>query len=168
VGKTSVLLRVVDALKARGYRVGGMISRELRDRGVRVGFEIVDVGTGVRGCLAHVNQPTGPQIGKYRVNLSDLNAVGTGSIMGAVREADVIVVDEIGPMELCSSDFKAAVAHALRSRKPTVGTIHYRAHDPLIHAIRTDENADIVEVTRDNRGLLHTAIVERMLRSVRG
>ncbi|MCK4439352.1 AAA family ATPase, partial [Candidatus Bathyarchaeota archaeon] len=29
-GKTSVLLKIVDALKARDYSVGGMVSREVR------------------------------------------------------------------------------------------------------------------------------------------
>ncbi|RJS68314.1 hypothetical protein CW693_04680 [Candidatus Bathyarchaeota archaeon] len=38
VGKTTVLLRVIKALKAEGYTVGGMISREVRTHGTRVGF----------------------------------------------------------------------------------------------------------------------------------
>ena len=40
VGKTTMLLRVVESLKAKGYGVGGMISREVRSDGARVGFEV--------------------------------------------------------------------------------------------------------------------------------
>jgi len=43
IGKTSVLIKVLDALKTRGYKVGGMVSREIREGRVRVGFEIVDL-----------------------------------------------------------------------------------------------------------------------------
>ena len=56
VGKTTVLIKTVDALKAKGVSVGGMISREAREGNVRVGFEIVDLTNGKHGWLAHVNQ----------------------------------------------------------------------------------------------------------------
>ena len=163
VGKTSVLLRAVDILKAEGCSIGGMIGREVRERGVRVGFEIVDLATGGKGWLAHVNQPTGPRVSKYRVNLSDLNTIGVASILNAVESTDVIIIDEIGPMELFSSDFKEAVMRAIKSKKPMIGTIHFRAHDPLINTIRAREDAEILEVTRGNRRRLHTVLVGRVL-----
>lgn len=166
VGKTSVLLRAVDALKAKGYKVGGMISREVRERGARVGFEIVDFHTGQRGWLAHVTQPSGPQISKYRVNLSDLDAIGASSILNAARDADIIVVDEIGPMELFSPEFKKAVDQAMRSSKPVVGTIYFRAQDPLINTIKAREDAEILEVTYENREDLHKVIIHKVVQSL--
>jgi nucleoside-triphosphatase len=60
VGKITVLIEIVDALKAKGVSVGGMISREVREGNVRVGFEILDLTSGKRGWLAHVNQKSGP------------------------------------------------------------------------------------------------------------
>ena len=163
VGKTSVLLRAVDILKAKGYKIGGMISREVRESGVRVGFEIVDFGTERKGWLAHVNQPTGPRVSKYRVNLTDLNTIGATSILNAVKDDDIIVVDEIGPMELFSSDFKEAVIKAVESRKIMIGTIHYWARDPLINTIKAQKDAEILEVTPENREHLHTVLVGRVL-----
>ena len=53
VGKTTLLLKVVEALRAKGYSVGGMISREVRSCGTRIGFEILDLNTGKSGWLAH-------------------------------------------------------------------------------------------------------------------
>jgi len=166
VGKTSVLLRAVDVLKAEGYKVGGMISREIRERGVRVGFEIADFHTGQRGWLAHITQRTGPQISKYRVNLSDLNVIGASSIVNATRDADIIVVDEIGPMELFSLEFKKAVDQAIKGGKPVVGTIHFRARDPLINTIKAREDTEILEVTYENRENLHNAIISKVVQSL--
>ena len=79
VGKTSVLLRIVESLKAKGYSVGGMVSREVRVGRDRVGFEILDLNTGRKGWLAHVAQKQGPQVGRYRVNLEDLEEHRRGS-----------------------------------------------------------------------------------------
>jgi len=163
VGKTSVLLRAADDLKNRGYKIGGMISREVREGGFRVGFEIMDFSTGQRGWLAHVNQPTGPQVSKYRVNLTDLSAIGASSIINAVRNEDIIIIDEIGPMELFSQGFREAVVQAIESKKPILGTIHFRVKDSLIDTIKTREDAEILEVTYENRRHLHTQIVGKVV-----
>ena len=163
VGKTSVLLRAAGDLKNRGYKIGGMISRDVREGGVRVGFEIMDFSTGQRGWLAHVNQPTGPQVSKYRVNLTDLNAIGISSILNAVKNEDIVIVDEIGPMELFSQAFREAVAQAIESSKPVLGTIHLRARDTLIDTIKTREDAEILEVTYENRRHLHIQIVDKVV-----
>ena len=163
VGKTSVLLRAADDLKNRGYKIGGMISREVREGGFRVGFEIMDFSTGQRGWLAHVNQPTGPQVSKYRVNLTDLSAIGASSILNAMRNEDIIIIDEIGPMELFSQGFREAVVQAIESKKPILGTIHFRVKDSLIDTIKTREDAEILEVTYENRRHLHTQIVGKVV-----
>ena len=166
VGKTSVLLKAAKELKKRGFRVGGMASSEAREGGVRVGFEIVDVSTGRRGWLAHVNQPAGPKVGKYRVNLNDLDKIGAVSIIEAVKHADIIVVDEIGPMELFSFAFKDAIVRAMESGKTVMGTIHQKARDPLIATIKSDKNTEILEVTYENRDRLHNLIIDRVLQSL--
>jgi len=166
VGKTSVLLRSVNGLRDRGYEIGGMISREVREGGVRVGFEIKDFSTEQRGWLAHVNQPTGPKISKYKVNLTDLDAIGVSSILDAIRNADIIIIDEIGPMELFSPAFGEAVVQALESNKPVLGTIHFGLRDSLINSIKKREDAEILEVTYENRETLHNLIIEKVVQSL--
>jgi len=160
-GKTSVLLRTIDALKTRGHSVGGMISREARTCGARVGFEILDLNSGRRGWLSHVNQKHGPRIGKYRVNMEDLDNIGAEAIATAVENAEIVAVDEIGPMELHSECFKEAVKKAVESRKLVLGTVHWKVRDRLIEEIRAREDSEIYKVTYENRGNLHETIVEK-------
>ena len=166
VGKTSVLLRSVNGLKDRGYKIGGMISRDVREGGVRVGFEIMDFSTRQRGWLAHINQPTGPKISKYRVNLTDLDAIGVSSILDAIRNANIIIVDEIGPMELFSSAFREAVAEAVESNKPVLGTIHFGLRNPLVNSVKKREDAEIFKVTYENRETLHNFIIDKVVQSL--
>jgi nucleoside-triphosphatase len=161
VGKTTVLLRVVESLKAKGYSVGGMLSREVRSDGVRVGFEVLDLSNGRRGWLAHVNQPSGPQVGKYRVNLEDLNSIGAEAIMEAVDKCDVIAIDEVGPMELFSEKFKEAVKRAVQCGKVVVGIVHWKARDRLIEEVKKREDTEVILVTSENRNKLHETIVEK-------
>ena len=162
IGKTTVLLRTVENLEKDGGKIGGMISREVREEGNRVGFEILDFETKKRGWLARVNQPSGPQVGKYRVNLNDLEAVGAGAIRNAVARAQVIIIDEVGPMELHSLAFKEAVVQALGSDKPVLGVVHQRARDPLIDLIRRRTDAEISEVTCANRENAHKLLIDKV------
>ncbi len=164
VGKTTVLTKALDALKAEGYTVGGMISREVRESGARAGFEILDLDSGRRGWLAHINQKTGPQLGKYRVNLEDLDSIGAQAILAAVEDCDVIAIDEIGPMELFSARFKDATRKALESRKLVVAVVHWKAPDSLLREARKREDTELITVTYENRETLHETTVEKALK----
>ena len=136
-GKTSVLLKAVDALKARGYSVGGVISRE-----ARVGWA---------------------RVGKYRVNLEDLDNIGANAIVNAAENFDVVAIDEIGPMELFSEKFKEAVKRAVESGKLVIGVVHWKAKDMLVEEVKNREDTEIIVVTYENRDNLHEAIIEKAM-----
>ncbi|MEM2850777.1 MAG: NTPase [Candidatus Bathyarchaeia archaeon] len=160
IGKTTVILRAIQKLETMGFRVGGMISQEVREGGVRIGFELIDLTSNRRGWLAHVNQPIGPKVSRYRVNLKDLTEIGVAAICKAVEISDFVVIDEVGPMELYSDEFQAAVKLALESPKPLIGTIHLKARHPLVNYIR--KKAEIYTVTFENREELPKLIVNKI------
>ena len=139
-----------------------MICSEVREGGVRVGFEIMDLSTGTRGWLAHVNQPKGPKIGKYHVNLTDLDVIGVGAILDALQNADILAVDEIGPMELSSTAFSKALVKAVESSKPIIGTIHYGLKNSILDSIKKREETEILKVTYKNRESLHNLIANKI------
>jgi len=163
IGKTTVLLNIADKLKEMGFTVGGMISREARQEGTRVGFEIVDFAAGSRGWLARVNQSTGPKVGKYRVNIQDLDAIGVKAIQTALRESSTVVVDEIGPMELFSEAFVQVIKDALDGNKLILGVIRHSARHPLIETIKRSNDAYIETVTIENRSSLHNVLIRNAL-----
>lgn len=161
VGKTSILLKTVEALKTQGYNVGGMVSREARSCGTRVGFEISDLSSSRRGWLAHINQRSGPNVGRYRVNLEDLDGVGVEAIVRAVESCDVVVIDEIGPMELFSRKFESAVRKAVESERLVVGVVHWKTRNRLIDEVKAREDVDVIEVTVENRARLHEVVLKK-------
>ena len=171
VGKTTVMVKTVDGLKERGVCVGGMISREAREGGARVGFEILDLNTGKDGWLAHMNQKTGPRVAKYRVNMAGLDGVGAQAITNAMGRCNVIAIDEVGPMELFSSKFKTAVRKALESPVLVIAVVHWKADDWLISWAKRREDAETFTVTLENRDALPKLLVKKaveFLRETRG
>jgi nucleoside-triphosphatase len=165
VGKTTVLTKTVDALKAKGVSIGGMVSREVREGGVRVGFEILDLTSGKHGWLAHVNG-SGPQVGRYHVYLGDLDNIGTAAITQALEKCSAIAIDEIGPMELYSQKFKQAVAQALESKKLLLTVVHGKAKDPLVTQVKRRVDAEIFNVTFANRAGLPEQLIRKALNTI--
>jgi nucleoside-triphosphatase len=163
IGKTTVLMKVVEALNAKGYGVGGMISREVRPSGSRVGFEVTNLNSGSKGWLASVHQERGPQVGRYRVDIDSLNSIGVRAMLEACEKLDVIVVDEIGPMELFSEQFRIAVKKVVESEKLVVCAVHSGGRGEFLDSVKKREDCEIHVVTYGNRNHLHETIVRGAL-----
>lgn len=163
MGKTTVLRRIVDSLRLNGFSVGGMLSQEVRHEGIRVGFEIADLNTGGKGWLAQVSQKKGPRVGKYTVNLQDLENIGVSAVLNAIKGSDVVVIDEIGPMELYSEKFRQAVVTAAESSKLVLAVVHENLRVNLVADMKVREDAELYLVTLVNREKLHLLMVAEAL-----
>lgn len=165
VGKTTAIRLIARDLGRRGKKVGGMVSSEIRDAGGRVGFQLEDIATHKVGILAHSQEKPRdafPTVGKYYVNLFDIERIGAAAIRNAVNMTDVIVIDEIGPMELKSKEFIAAVEFALDSEKDIIGTIHRLCAHPLISSIKSNANCRLIEVSLHNRDHIPFEVVGQL------
>ena len=167
VGKTTVLAKTVSVLRGRGVDVGGMFSREVRKGSTRVGFEIVDIATAKVGCLAGLNQKSGPQVGKYRVNMIDLDEVGVQAINYALENCDAVAIDEIGPMELFSKRFKCIARKAFDNQKLIIAVIHQKAQDNLVIGAKKRTDAEVFLVTPENRKILSDIVAEKAVSFLR-
>ena len=167
VGKSSVVSRAVLRLKSAGLIVGGCTTQERRSKGARTGFAITDLTDGRTGQLADLSSRIGPKVGRYRVSLSDLAGVGAAGIAKAAEKSEVIVIDEVGPMELVSPEFRRAVRSAMESGKPLVAVVHERLDDDLLNGLRR-EASETFTVTLENRDEISDVLAQVVLRAVGG
>jgi len=147
VGKSTLVAKAAEASR---LKVGGVLARERRYKDRRVGFELLDLCSGAMGILAD-ETGSGPQLGKYRVHPEELDGVGAGAIEAALK-CDLIVVDEVGPMELTSHRFVSAVEMAIASSKPMLVVLHEWSNHRLAKKIRN--TFKVLAVTRENREAL--------------
>ncbi|MDI6826110.1 MAG: NTPase [Candidatus Aenigmarchaeota archaeon] len=152
-GKSTVLMKVIDILKKKGLKVGGFITPEIRVRGKRIGFKVVDIHSNAEGILANVDQKTGPRLGKYRVNIPDFERVALGALDFAVNECDICVVDEIGKLEFFSEKFREKIIEILKFQKPVIAVLHRSFVDDF------KGYGKIITVDLENRGKLHEKII---------
>ena len=167
VGKSTVVSRVILRLKSAGVIIGGCTTQERRSKGARTGFAITDLTDGRTGVLATVASRLGPKVGRYKVNLTDLAGVGAASVEKAAKSSEVVVIDEVGPMELVSPEFRRAVRNAIGSGKPLVVVAHERLDDDLLNDLRRDA-AETFEVSLENREESADSLAELVLRAAGG
>lgn len=158
-GKTYALLKVIEMLEQEGGKVGGMVTEAMTHMGRRRGFKVMDWTTKEEKVLASVDIDSKVQVGRYGVNLDALDGVGVAAIRRATEEADIVVVDEVGKMEMESDAFVEAVKDALDSDKPVILTLHKKSRNPLLQDIRRRDDVRMLEVTPVNRNLLPYKIV---------
>ncbi|MCS7117408.1 MAG: nucleoside-triphosphatase [Thaumarchaeota archaeon] len=134
-GKTSAALRVAEELRSRGIEVSGFVTREVREGKTRVGFDIVELPTLSSLPLARKGQPSRYRLGAYAVYPDNLEKCGLPAIRLALERGVVLVVDEVGPMELMSQKFVEVVGSAVSSVSRALFTVHFRARHPLIERL---------------------------------
>jgi nucleoside-triphosphatase len=142
-GKTTVVRQAVAKSKARA---GGFYTEEIRSGGDRKGFRLVTLD-GQDAVLAHVDISGPHRVSKYGVDINNLEKVGVNAIQRAIAESDLIVIDEIGKMELFSPRFREAVLKAVDSGKKVLGTIMLNPN-PFADEIKRHPGIRVVEISR--------------------
>jgi len=161
VGKTTFVRRVLDAL---AVEAAGFYIRETRGPdGRRTGFELVTLD-GRTATLARAGLRSRHRVGRYGVDLEAFERIGVAAIARAPRGARLLVVDEIGKMELLSPAFQRAVLDALDSGRLAFGTVMLARH-PFVDALKARPDVEVLMLTDENRESLR-AEVERRLREL--
>ncbi len=143
VGKTTLCMKVFKSLKD----VEGFVTLEVRERGRRIGFKLHDLKSGEELWLAKVGEGY-PRVGKYVVFLENLDRFAR-----KISDYDgcLIVIDEVGPMELKSDNFVRAMERLIESDKNLLVTVHYKSKHPLVERIKREFELYVIdEKNRDD------------------
>ena len=153
-GKTTIVQKVVAAFPGK---TAGFYTREVREKGVRVGFEIVTLD-GQAAMLSHVDFPGAHRIGKYGVNLENFHRVGLPALE-VEPGIDLVVVDEVGKMECLSDRFIEAMERLWAQAVPLLITVAEKGGG-YIQRIKEKPDKVLITVTTENRDELPGRVLE--------
>jgi nucleoside-triphosphatase len=159
VGKTTVIKAVAEAL---GGRAGGFYTEEIRGPGGRQGFRLATLD-GQEAVMAHVNLRGGgrPRVSRYGVDVGAIERVGVAALRRAMHQGRIVVVDEIGKMELFCGPFKEAVLRAVGGPHTVVATAMSRPN-PWVDGLKAMPHVATWQVTTDNRARLAGRVLRWM------
>lgn len=158
IGKTTVIEKVVRAL---GDRAGGFYTGEIRGAdGRRKGFRLTTL-QGEEAVMAHVDlRGQGrPRVSRYGVDVEAIERVGVAALRRALDAGKVIIIDEIGKMELFCEPFKDAVLEAVEGPTPVLATV-MKGRNRWVDDLKARPQVEIWEVTVENRDGLPEQLVE--------
>ena len=155
MGKTTLVRKIIERM--RSVNIAGFYTAEIRSKGSRLGFELHGLNGKYR-ILAHVDIHSGHRVGKYGVDISGFEEfLETLGLMNPGVE--MIVIDEIGKMELFSNRFRSLVCDALNSDKQVLASIPIKGNE-FVRKIKRRLDIHLFEVTHGNRDYLWDEIVE--------
>jgi nucleoside-triphosphatase len=145
VGKTTLLREVT---LARRDRIGGFYTEHILSGRIRKGF-MMRTFDGQERMLAAKGLKSPHKLGKYGVDLNALENVGVPALKLALMTKDLIVIDEIGSMEMMSERFRDALLECLTSTKPVLATIR-AASQPFSDQVKKFADTQTVLLTKSN------------------
>ncbi len=155
VGKTTLVQKIIGRL--RSVNMAGFYTAEIRSKGTRLGFDLVGLNS-KRRTLAHVGIHSHHRVGKYGVDTGGFEAfLVTLDLLNP--NVQLVVIDEIGKMELFSNHFRRIVREVLSSDKQLLASIALRG-EGFIREIKQRPDIVLFEVTEGNRERLPEAMLE--------
>lgn len=153
-GKSTLLIKTIELLKKKGIKVGGFVTPEIVERGKRIGFYVKDVFSNEMEVFASVDFKIGPRLGKYGIDTDVFDRITLKAIDIALKECDIICIDEIGKMEFFSENFKNNLSALMLIDKPLIVVVHR-------NFVKQFKNyGEVIEVTQKNRERLPEKILK--------
>jgi nucleoside-triphosphatase len=145
-GKTRLIKQVLEDITGEG--AGGFYTEEIREQGTRKGFRMVTLD-GQTATLAHIGIKGRQRVGRYGVDLEVMEKIAVPALRRAAEQDRLVVIDEIGRMELMSAAFRETVADIIKGGHRVLGTITLNPH-PRADAIKQLPEVDLVPMTGSN------------------
>jgi nucleoside-triphosphatase len=145
IGKTTIVKKFVQLARGK-FKLGGFYTEEIRSAGRRTGFKIITVD-GKEGILADIHIKSRFKVGKYGVNIQDINSIAVPSMD---LNSEIIIIDEIGKMECFSELFVGKIFEVLNSNRNVLATIKEKG-DEIIDEIKSRRDVKILNITFKNR-----------------
>ena len=144
-GKTTLIR---EAILACRECCGGFYTEEIKEGAKLSGFNLKTLD-GKSGVLAKKGLRSPVRLNKYGIDVGVLEHIGTAALQEALAAKDIIVIDEIGSMEIFSDSFRKVLLECLASSKRVLATIRHNSQ-PFTDEVKRMDNTRMLYVSRDN------------------
>lgn len=154
-GKTTLVEGIAQSLAP--IRPDGFVTREVREKGERRGFEMVSF-CGKTGILADISIRSGWRVGKYGVDVAAFDAFLEELHFD---ESPFVIIDEIGKMECLSSLFCMRILDLLDSFPVLLATIALRG-TPFIESLKCRDDVEVFCMDSHTRDQVTKHVIQRL------
>lgn len=151
-GKSTLIIKLIDYFCNLNYKIHGFLTPEVRKDGNRIGFDIEDINSRERGKLARIgNYTTNYKLGRYHIFIEEFEEIISKLENIEFRALDLIIIDEIGKMELFSKKFQNLINKFFHSNIKIIATIGQRIKHPLKDSLLKIPEVIFFTLSRQNQ-----------------
>jgi nucleoside-triphosphatase len=145
-------------------KTGGFYTEEIIQNNARLGF-LLKTFDGRQGVLAKKGMKSPHKLNKYGIDINVLENIGADALVKAVKDKELIVIDEIGTMELVSDIFRVSMQECFGSNKRVLATVRFNAQ-PFTDEIKKMRDTSVLTLTRDNFAEIKKQVKEWLLDTI--
>ncbi|MFX1571422.1 MAG: NTPase [Promethearchaeota archaeon] len=163
-GKSTLISKLLDYFNKLNYTIHGFLTPEIRKKGNRIGFDIKDIYSQEYRKLARIgNYDTKYKVGKYSVFVEELEEMISKLELIEFNEINLLVIDEIGKMELYSKKFQNFIRNIFSSDVTILATIGLKLKHPVKNFILDLPNVSIFNLNHQNFQEIYQKIVFKII-----
>ncbi|WP_313897724.1 nucleoside-triphosphatase [Bacillus litorisediminis] len=160
MGKTTIIKKLINEI---GPDIcGGFYTEEITNSNDRVGFRCVSIN-GESVEIANVESRSKTRIGRYGIDIEKFEVFAIKILQEALRSKKIIVMDEIGFMQMLSSSFQKIVREIVLDQNIVLGTIPLDSH-PEIDKIKYLKEVELISINEFNRDIISKFLVKDILK----
>ncbi|WP_051004444.1 nucleoside-triphosphatase [Paenibacillus sp. OSY-SE] len=141
---------------------GGFYTEEITNSSNRIGFRCVSIN-GESVEIANVESPSKTRIGRYGIDVEKFENFAIKILQDALCSKKIIVIDEIGFMQMLSTTFQKKVQEIVSDNIIVIGTIPLDSH-PEIDKIKYLKEVKIISLNEFNRDVISKFMVKDILK----
>jgi nucleoside-triphosphatase len=150
-GKSTLIVKLIKYFSDHNYTIHGFLTPEVREEGNRIGFDFEGINSKERGKLARIgNYYTKYKLGRYCIFIEEFENLISKLEDIVFHNRELLVIDEIGKMELFSKKFQNLITEFFSSDIKIIATIGQRMQHPLKDFLLKLPEVVLFTLTRQN------------------
>lgn len=162
IGKTTMIKKLINEIGSD--MCGGFYTEEITNSDDRVGFRCVSIN-GDCVEIANVESPSSTRMGRYGIDIEKFENFAIKVLQDAVSSKKIIVIDEIGLMQMLSASFQKIVQDIVSDNRIVLGTISSDSH-PEIDRFKYVKEVKIIGLNELNRDTISEFLVKDILKAL--
>ena len=160
-GKSTLISKLIDYyINEKNFTIYGFLTPEVREKGNRIGFDIIDIFTRNRSYLARVGDfKTKYKLGKYNIFIKEFNEYLEKILNLEEKNVNLVIIDEIGKMELFSQKFQNFIKILFASKMAIIATIGLKLNHPLKNYLLNLPSIQLFNLNRRNSQLIFEKVI---------
>lgn len=167
-GKSTLIQMLIRKIREK-YDILGFLTPEVRKGGNRIGFDIQSIDSNVKIPLARKGKYNSMyRLGSYAVFIEDFNNYLEENLKKKFNmfknqnQKKILLIDEIGKMELFSQEFEKLLKKIFESKITVIATIGKTLNHPIKSYLNNLQNIEIFELARENQKKIFNLILKKL------